>query len=212
MTSSVPGGYHSERTGSTPDRTSSQLVVIGNSRGWTVAFGVLTLVAGILLLVWPGLSVFMLAVVLGSWLLVAGLFRLIAAIALTDQQATSRVLMALLAAVAILVGILVLARPLQTATALALLVGAFWVIGGIIEAFHGIVGETSGRVWAIVAGVVSVVAGAVVLAYPGASLLVLTWLFGIFLIVLGVISLVAGFAGGPGPAHRASGAPGPVPT
>jgi uncharacterized membrane protein HdeD (DUF308 family) len=171
-------------------------------------------VAGILVLVWPGKTILVLAVVLGVWLLVVGVFRLVAAIAFDgvppdgvppdgvppdgvphDGVHSSRVLLALLGVVAILVGILCLARPFQTATALALLLGAFWVVGGVIEFFHGIVGRVPGRGWAMVGGVLSIIAGIVVLAYPGASLVVLAWLFGIWLIVLGAVAMAAGFAG-----------------
>ncbi|HEU0086866.1 MAG TPA: DUF308 domain-containing protein [Pseudonocardiaceae bacterium] len=194
----------------------AQLARVGRSRGWTVAFGVLTLVAGILALAWPGRSIVVLAAILGIWLLVAGVFRLVAAIAFDDTQASSRMLVALLGVLAIVVGILALARPLQTATALALLLGAFWVVGGVVECFHGLAGDTPGRGWAIVSGLVSVLAGIVVLAYPGASLVVLAWLFGLVLIVLGAVSVVGGLAGQrrATPARRrptgAPGAPGPV--
>jgi uncharacterized membrane protein HdeD (DUF308 family) len=180
------------------DRTGETLAKVGASRGWLVAFGLLTLIAGILVLLWPGQSILVLAVVLGIWLLVAGIFRLVTAIAVDDVQGGTRVLIAALGVLAILVGVLCLARPFQTATGLALLLGAFWVIGGVIETFHGIAGHPPGRAMVIIGGVVSVIAGIVVLAYPGASLVVLTWLFGIALIVFGVIFVGGGLAGAGG--------------
>ncbi|MGH3904018.1 MAG: HdeD family acid-resistance protein [Pseudonocardiaceae bacterium] len=212
MTESFSADRVTDQTDRIADQTGAQLARVGRSRGWTVALGALTLVAGILLLVWPGQSILVLAVILGIWLLVAGVFRLVAAVALDEGQGSSRVLIALLGVVAILVGILCLARPFQTATALALLLGAFWIVAGVIEFFHGIAGDTSGRGWAIAAGLVSVIAGIVVLAYPGASLVVLTWLFGIWLIVLGAVEIAAGFSGGPSrtPVPRTTRAPGPV--
>lgn len=212
MTESFSADRVADQSDRLADQTGAQLARVGGSRGWTVAFGALTLIAGILLLVWPGQSILVLAVILGIWLLVAGVFRLIAAVALDEGQGSSRALIALLGVVAILVGILCLARPFQTATALALLLGAFWIVAGVIEFFHGIAGDTPGRGWAIAAGLVSVLAGIVVLAYPGASLVVLTWLFGIWLIVLGAMSIAAGFSGRPSttPVPRTTRAPGPV--
>lgn len=192
MTESVSTEWSTDRLA---DQAGAQLARVGRSWEWPVAFGVLTLVAGILVLGWPGRTILALAVVLGIWLLVVGVFRLVAAVAFDDAQASSRVLLALLGMVAILVGILCLARPFQTATALALLLGAFWIVGGVIEFFHGIVGRVPGRGWVIVGGLVSVIAGIVVLAYPGASLVVLAWLFGIWLIVLGAVAIAAGFVG-----------------
>lgn len=177
------------------DRTGETLAKVGASRGWLVAFGLLTLVAGILVLLWPGQSILVLAVILGIWLLVAGVFRLVAAIAIDEVQGGTRVLIAALGVLSILVGLLCLARPFQTATGLALLLGAFWVVGGVIETFHGIAGRTSGRALAIISGLISVIAGIVVLAYPGASLIVLTWLFGIALIVFGAMFVGGGLTG-----------------
>lgn len=192
MIQSVSTGRSTDRIA---DQAGAQLARVGRSWGWSVTFGVLTLLVGILVLTWPGKTILVLAVVLGIWLLVVGIFRLVAAIASDDALGSSRMLLALLGMTAILVGILCLARPFQTATALALLLGAFWIVGGVIESFHGIVGRVPGRGWVIVGGLVSVIAGIVVLAYPGASLVVLAWLFGIWLIVLGAVSIAAGFAG-----------------
>jgi len=198
------------------DQAGAQLARVGRSWGWPVACGVLTLVAGVLVLGWPGKTILLLAVILGIWLLVVGVFRLVAAIAFDDARGSSRTLLALLGVAALLVGILCLARPFQTATALALLLGAFWIVGGVIEFFHGIVGRIPGRGWAIVGGLVSLIAGIVVLGYPGASLVVLAWLFGIWLIVLGAVAIAAGFAGRRSEIRAAprisTGATGPVPT
>lgn len=177
------------------DRTSEQLAKVGASRGWLVAFGLVTLVAGILVLLWPTQSVLVLAVILGIWLLVAGVFRLVVAIAVDEARGGTRLLIAALGVLAILVGVLCLARPFQTATGLALLLGAFWVVAGIIEFFHGLTDHVPGRAWVIVSGLVSVIAGIVVLAYPAASLIALTWLFGIVLIVFGAMALGSGLAG-----------------
>lgn len=213
--------FSAERVTGEADRlaaqTGTQIAQVGRSRWWSVAFGAITLVAGILVLVWPAKSLLAIAVILGIWLLVAGVFRLVAALALDEAQGSSRVLIALLGVLAILVGILCLARPFQTVTALALLLGAFWVVGGVIEFFHGLAGRAPGRGWAIAGGLLSVLAGIVVLAYPGASLLVLVWLFGIWLIVLGIVGIAGGLYTGSSPASAvqrgatgAPGAPGPV--
>jgi uncharacterized membrane protein HdeD (DUF308 family) len=41
-------------------------------RGWTIFMGLLSVVAGVVVLVYPGISLVTLAVVLGVWLLVFG--------------------------------------------------------------------------------------------------------------------------------------------
>jgi uncharacterized membrane protein HdeD (DUF308 family) len=50
-----------------------------------------------------------------------------------------------------------------------------------------------GRGWEIFFGIISVIAGVVVLAYPFDSIVTLAWVVGIWLIVLGVFEMVSAF-------------------
>jgi uncharacterized membrane protein HdeD (DUF308 family) len=110
-----------------------------------------------------------------------------------DRGPGGRVLFALLGALSILVGLLCLREPLQTALVLGLLIGATWVVQGVAGVVHAIGDERgAARGWAITSGVLSVLGGAVVLVYPGTSLVVLTWLFGIVLVAIGVVLIAQG--------------------
>lgn len=45
-------------------------------------------------------------------------------------------------------------------------VGAFWTVSGIVETFHALIdSEVISRAWAVASGVLSLVAGIVLLAY-----------------------------------------------
>jgi uncharacterized membrane protein HdeD (DUF308 family) len=48
-------------------------------RGWTAAIGVLSILAGIIVLIYPGPSLLTLSIVLGIWLLVYGAMEIMAA-------------------------------------------------------------------------------------------------------------------------------------
>jgi uncharacterized membrane protein HdeD (DUF308 family) len=52
---------------------------LGRHWGWVLAYGILTLLAGILVLAFPGLTLLGLAVILGIWLLVFGIMEMTAA-------------------------------------------------------------------------------------------------------------------------------------
>lgn len=52
------------------------------SRGWRVAGGLLSIVAGAIVFFYPGISLFALAIVLGVWLVVYGVMEIAAALAL----------------------------------------------------------------------------------------------------------------------------------
>ena len=131
-----------------------------------------------LVLVWPDVSIVVLAWLFGIQLIVAGILQLVAAF-WRDNGVAARVLLGLAGAFSILVGLLCLRGPLQTAVLLGLLVGATWVVTGIIGIVHAIgAGHDHSRGWGIASGILSTIGGAIVLLYPGASIVVLTWLAG----------------------------------
>ena len=165
---------------------------------WTglgIGVGLLSIVIGLLVLFWPGASVVVIAWLFAIQVIVSGILQLVAAF--MDESGTgtgAHVLMGVLGALSILVGLLCLRAPLQTAVVLGLLIGATWVIGGVIGIVHAIgAGPDGHRGWRITSGVVSVLGGAVVLVYPGLSFVAMTWLFGIVLVSIGVLLLAENF-------------------
>jgi uncharacterized membrane protein HdeD (DUF308 family) len=159
----------------------------------TIVAGAVSVLVGVAVLVWPDVSVVVLAWLFGIQLIVAGILQLVAAF-WRDDGVAARVLLGLAGAFSILVGLLCLRGPLQTAVLLGLLVGATWVVTGIIGIVHAIgAGHDHSRGWGIASGILSTIGGAIVLLYPGASIVVLTWLVGIVLLVTGLVVLVQGF-------------------
>jgi uncharacterized membrane protein HdeD (DUF308 family) len=161
--------------------------------GLGIGAGLLSIVIGLLVVFWPGSSVVLIAWLFAIQLIIAGILQLIAAF--MDESGTGgHVLIGLLGALSILVGLLCLRAPLQTAVVIGLLIGATWVIGGVIGIVHAIgAGPDGHRGWRITSGVVSVLGGAVVLVYPGLSFVAMTWLFGIVLVSIGVLLLAENF-------------------
>ncbi len=95
--------------------------------------------------------------------------------------------------VSVLAGIIAFAWPGVTVLAI-LFVIAFWsIVGGIAEVVESFMmrkrgGEGWG--WMLAAGIVSVLFGIVLLVSPGAALITLLWLVGIYAVVFGVIIVV----------------------
>jgi uncharacterized membrane protein HdeD (DUF308 family) len=54
---------------------------LGRHWVWIFAFGVITLLAGVAALAWPGATILVLAILLGAQLVVTGIFRFVAALA-----------------------------------------------------------------------------------------------------------------------------------
>ena len=171
-------------------------VVAGVARhwGWLLTFGILSVLLGIVLLVWPGRTVLVVAVLLGAYLFVSGIFQLIAAFATTEAPGGFRWLTGISGAFSIILGIFALRSWTHAVAILLLLIAFGFLFRGIAELVEGIADKgMPGRGWLIFMGIIGIVAGVVVLLYPGDSLVVLAVLSGIWLIVLGVMEIVGAF-------------------
>jgi uncharacterized membrane protein HdeD (DUF308 family) len=185
---SSPGG-----AGVTPDERDI-LRIVGKSWGWVLFFGVVTLILGVLVVLKPKDTIYAFAILLGIWLFVAGLFRMVTAIADSEDTGGTRWLMAVLGLLSVIVGILFLRHTEETVTTLAFLIGLFWVIGGLIEFFVAYTDAGSpARGWRIGMGVLAFAAGVVTLVVPHLTLTTLAVIMGIWLIVYGGLEIALSF-------------------
>jgi uncharacterized membrane protein HdeD (DUF308 family) len=178
-----------------PLRTDPADVLGGIARhwGWALAFGIITALAGVAVLVWPGETLAVVAVLFGIQLVVAGIFRFVAAFAL-DESGGTRVLYALLGALSIIVGVYAIRHLGVTLGALALLLGIFWIVQGFVELFTAIANRgMPERGWTMFLGILSVIAGVIVVAYPEISLLTLAIVLGVWLIIFGGMEIFFAF-------------------
>jgi len=166
------------------------LRIIGKSWGWVLFFGIVTAALGVVVVIRPKESVYAFAILLGIWLFVAGLFRIVVAIADHDESGGARWLTAILGLLSVIVGILFFRHTEDTVTTLAFLIGLFWVVGGIIEFFNAYSDYGSpARGWRIGMGVLAFAAGVVTLVVPHLTLNVLAVIMGIWLILYGVLEI-----------------------
>jgi uncharacterized membrane protein HdeD (DUF308 family) len=83
-------------------------------------------------------------------------------------------LLAVLGIISLILGLYAVRHMLIALLALALLLGIFWIINGAAELFMALSRqEMRGRAWTGLMGVLSVLAGLIVLIYPAISLLTL---------------------------------------
>jgi uncharacterized membrane protein HdeD (DUF308 family) len=166
------------------------LMRVGHHWGWLMAFGLITVVAGILVLAWPGRTLIVVAVLFGIQLVVTGVYRFVAAFAADALTGGTRVLLAVLGVLSLIIGLYAIRHVLLTLLALGLLLGIFWVINGTSELFMALsYREMAGRGWTALMGIFSIFAGIIVLAFPGLSLLTLAVVLAIWLLVFGVMEI-----------------------
>lgn len=167
------------------------LRIVGRSWGWVLFFGLVTLALGVVAALRPEGTIYFFAYVIGIWLFLAGLFRIVVAIADDDDTGGTRWLMAILGVLSVIIGILFLRHTDETLTSLAFLIGLFWVVGGLIEFFTAYSDRSSEARWFRVGmGVLAFAAGVVTLVWPGITLLVLAVVIGLWLVIYGLLEIL----------------------
>ncbi len=191
-TSDVPSASAADAS---PDPVQDALSRFGSHWGSMLALGIIMILLGVLALAIPGAAISAITIILAIQLFVLGIYELVLTFRADDAGAGARTLYALAGALSLLVGMLVLRNPLQTAFVITLLLGAWWVVTGVVEVVTSIArGAQPDRWWRLAMGIISVVAGFIVLAVPGMSLRVLEILLAVWLIVYGIMAAVAAFS------------------
>lgn len=147
--------------------------------------------AGILLgglaLAWPGITLTVLVLFLGVYLLIDGVFTAIAAI--SHRREVSHWWVVLLEGLAgVLIGIITLLWPQITAMALLYLV-AFWALfTGILEiiAAGKLRKEIIGEWLMVLSGILSIAFAVLIVIWPRIGLLTLTYIIAFYVILFGV--------------------------
>ena len=159
---------------------------LGANWGWIVAYGVLSVLAGIIAILWPGATLAVIAIVFALQLLFGAIYQFVFAFTIPQEAGWLRALVALLAGISLVVSIYLLGHVGLTLLLLAVLLGAYWIVQGVIELFLAVGHpEIRNRVWIVASGVLSLVAGGVVVLFPGQSLVFLTLVLGFWLIIFG---------------------------
>lgn len=155
--------------------------------------GVLSLALGILVLVWPGISILVAAIFFGAYLLVTGISQVFHAFTL-HVSAGGRVMLFISGAAALILAVLCFRSIQNSILLLAIWIGVGFIFRGVATAVSAISDpDTPGRGWEIFVGIISLIAGIVVLASPFPSLATLTIVVGAWLVVIGVFEIVASF-------------------
>jgi uncharacterized membrane protein HdeD (DUF308 family) len=157
--------------------------------------GLASVVFGVMILAWPGISVYALTIVFGIYTLTTGLVEF--GTAFTAQGKEERGWLILRGLVGITVGVLVLVWPSISAIALLYVIGAYAVALGILAIVASFQLPLDGRGTAsmILMGLVAIVFGIVIFAKPGAGALSVLALIAAFGLVTGVTELVFAIGG-----------------
>ena len=164
----------------------------------SIITGLLMIVLGGLFLAQPGLSLATVIWLVGIFAIVYGIFLVIAGIAGRHDGGGWAIAGGVLA---VIMGIVVLAWPAATSLAVLYIIAAWAIISGIADIAGAFAGGISGgrRIWLVILGLIGIAVGIYFFVHPVSGVLTLLWVVGIYLVVLGVFRIIAGFMQPPRP-------------
>jgi uncharacterized membrane protein HdeD (DUF308 family) len=180
--------------------------------GTVLATGILGAAFGAAVLIWPDVSLRIMAALSGVWLLMAGIARIIGAF-LPGSGSIARHLLSGIVGVVVLIAGLVCLRDLVSRLAvLALLFAVTWILSGLAAIVFGFQRTGPARIGLVCVGLLSFAAGVVFLLLPDVSLATLVILTGVSSLVVGlaevVLALVLRRTAAAGDDHIGAGRPG----
>jgi uncharacterized membrane protein HdeD (DUF308 family) len=157
--------------------------------------GVLSIALAVVILVWPGISLWALTVVFGAYTLATGVIGL--GVAISGPSVPGRGWLVFSSLLNIAVGIVVFGWTDLSSLALLYVIGIYAVALGIITIYGAFTLPFDGSDTAllVLSGLISIAFGVVIFAKPGDGALVVLALIAAFALVTGISQLVAAIGG-----------------
>lgn len=154
--------------------------------------GIVALIAGIVLLVWPLKTAMIVTAIIASYLIIAGLVYVGLGIFSGKKGGWVRVGHIVLGLLYIVAGIMAYGN-LQAATVTlafvtAIFLGVSWIVDGVVSL--SLLNRDGSKVWTIIYAILSIAAGVIVIFSPLLAAVALWWVLGITLVVLGILQIV----------------------
>ncbi len=171
------------------------MTIVHTRNWWAIALrGLAAVLFGLAALIWPGLTVRVLILLFGAYVLVDGIFAVIGSIRAAERH--RRWWPHLIEGVAgIVVGLIAFFLPGLTAVALLFLIAAWAIVIGIFEIIAAIqLRHVISTEWLLgLGGIASLAFAILLIARPGVGALAVVWIIGAYAITFGVILLALAF-------------------
>jgi uncharacterized membrane protein HdeD (DUF308 family) len=170
-------------------------VIAELARNWWVIVlrGVIAILLGLAAFLWPGLTWLALVFVFGIYAIADGLLSVITGVRRSKNESRWWVFL-LEGLVSIIVGVIAILQPGFTALVLLLLIAAWAIVTGVLEIVAAIRlrREISNEWWLVLGGIASVIFGILLVFQPAAGSLALIWILGAYEILFGIFFIFLG--------------------
>ncbi|AZZ80756.1 MULTISPECIES: HdeD family acid-resistance protein [Gordonia] len=165
--------------------------LIGAVRTALIITSIVGIVLGIVAIIWPGPTIVVVAILFAISLIIAGIFRIYQAFAASFLSTGVRALLGVVGVIVLLAGIIALFSPGDAVWLLAVFIGIGWIFQGVADLYGAVTKSGHSPTWfLILSGIISVIAGIVMIILPVFSLQVLAWVGGIMLVALSIATLL----------------------
>ena len=152
--------------------------------------GILAVALGVIILAWPGKTLFVAGVLFGIYLVASGIGYVFASFG-THAGAAMRVLTFITGIVSLVLGFFCFRDKFEAVTLLAIWIGVSWLFRGMTLLAAALsLDHLPGRGWQVLSGLIIVVGGAVLIVSPLDSIAVLTLVAGCWLIAIGIVDVI----------------------
>jgi uncharacterized membrane protein HdeD (DUF308 family) len=162
---------------------------------WTFAVrGAVAVFFGAAALIWPGQTLQALVLLFGAYALVDGIFAIFAGIA-SYRYFERWWAVVLEGVVGVVVGLLTFFWPSITTLALLYFIAAWALITGILEIVAAIqLRRVIANEWMLIlSGLLSIIFGILLFAFPGTGAVSVVWLIGMYALVFGISEIIFAF-------------------
>jgi len=166
------------------------------SRGHAAFRGLIALALGVVFLIWPNITIGTALVLFAIWCFIDA-FAALARLFSSGRSAGDRILQILRTAVDVGAAIVAITYPGMTAEVLTIVIGVYLIVIGIAElAGSGTLSRVGagGTGWFVVGGLLSIVAGVLLILWPNIGAVTLAIVFGAYLAVYGLVLLISAIA------------------
>ena len=157
-------------------------------RAGLIIGAILSAIFGVLILTATGQVLEVVAVLFGLYFIVRGAVRLGTGLFSSAFGGAGRALNIIIGALLLVVGVLAVFHPAEILAVIGILIGISWIIDGIVSLVES--SKSPSKAFSIIAGIISVIAGFVVVLLPLEGVAVLTMIAGIFLLIIALFQII----------------------
>ena len=167
----------------------SEVPQIGRNWWLFLIVGLISILAGILAIVYPDITLLALGIFVGVGLLFSGALDIAEAI---GGSPDSKALTSIVGILSIIAGIICLRRPGESLLAIVIVLGIYLIVAGIVRFIRSF-SELEGRAAQMGLGIIDAILGILILSLPGLSLVTLAILFALSLLARGAFMVWVAF-------------------